>query len=88
MTPYDVLPSDLIAELTDAGLDPAAIYEEITEALEEDLPGGADDATSAATIPADAHGVADFAGHFDTVMSDGATTTTFSPAPATDGAAG
>ncbi len=31
---------------------------------------------------------ADFAGHFDTVMSDGATTTTFRPSPATDGAAG
>jgi len=33
MTPYDALPADLIAELTDAGLDPAAIYEEIAEAL-------------------------------------------------------
>ncbi len=60
VTPYDALPTDLIAELTEAGLDPAAIYEEIAEALEEDLPGGADDATSAATIPADARGVADF----------------------------
>jgi len=30
---------------------------------------------------------ADFAGHFDTVMSDGVTTTTFHPAPATDGGA-
>jgi L-aspartate oxidase len=29
---------------------------------------------------------ADFAGHFDTVMVDGVTTTTFRPAPATDGA--
>jgi L-aspartate oxidase len=29
---------------------------------------------------------AEFAGHFDTVMSDGVTTTVFRPAPATDGA--
>jgi nicotinate-nucleotide pyrophosphorylase (carboxylating) len=61
MTPYDALPADLLAELADAGLDPRAIYDEIVEALEEDLPAGSDDATSAATIPADARGVADFA---------------------------
>ncbi|MDQ4052755.1 MAG: carboxylating nicotinate-nucleotide diphosphorylase, partial [Actinomycetota bacterium] len=60
MTPYEHLPGDLVAELTDAGLDPRAIYDEIVEALEEDLPGGSDDVTSAATIPADARGVADF----------------------------
>ncbi len=61
MTPYDALPSDLLAELTDAGLDTSAIYQAIVEALAEDLPGSSVDATSAATIPADAFGVADFA---------------------------
>jgi nicotinate-nucleotide pyrophosphorylase (carboxylating) len=60
MTPYDALPADLVAELTAAGLDPHAIYAQIAAALEEDLPAGGDDATTAATIPEDAHGVADF----------------------------
>lgn len=61
MTPYAALPADLIAELTEAGLHPRAIYDEIVAALEEDLPDGSDDATSAATISPDARGVADFA---------------------------
>ena len=60
-TPLDRMPPDLLAELEAAGLDARAIHEDIAEALEEDLPGGADDATSAATIPVDAHGTAVFA---------------------------
>ena len=60
-TPYDELPRDLLEELTEAGLDPRAVYDDIVGALEEDLPGGADDVTSTATIPADARGTADFA---------------------------
>ena len=60
-TAYDDLPRDLLDELTEAGLDPRAVYDDILGALEEDLPGGADDITSAATIPADARGTADFA---------------------------
>ncbi|CAN5672951.1 carboxylating nicotinate-nucleotide diphosphorylase [soil metagenome] len=58
-TPYDALPTALLAELTDAGLDPRALYDAIVRALEEDLPGGTEDATSTATIAADARGVAD-----------------------------
>jgi len=63
MTPYDQLPEALLTELTEAGLDPAAVHDAILRALAEDLPGGPDDvdATSAATIPADARGIADFA---------------------------
>ena len=60
-TPYDRLPTLLLHELSDAGLDPAAVHAAVVAALEEDLPGGGEDVTSAATIPADAHGKADFA---------------------------
>ena len=58
-TPYDALPTALVAEMDDAGLDPKAVYDAVVTAIEEDLPG--DDVTSAATIPATARGVADFA---------------------------
>ena len=56
-------PRSCSTELTDAGLEPLAIYDAIAEAIDEDLPEGYDDEdrTSAATIPADAQGVADFA---------------------------
>ena len=60
-TPYDDLPRDLLEELAEAGLDPHAVYDDILGALEEDLPGGADDVTSSATIPAEARATADFA---------------------------
>jgi nicotinate-nucleotide pyrophosphorylase (carboxylating) len=60
-TPYDALPPELLAEVRDAGLDPEQVYADIVRALAEDLPGGAEDATSAATIPADATGSADWA---------------------------
>ena len=52
-TSYDELPPDLLAELQAAGLDPRAVYDDVVGALDEDLPGGAEDVTSAATIPAD-----------------------------------
>lgn len=60
-TPYDALPPELLAEVRDAGLDPELVYADIVRALAEDLPGGAEDATSVATIPADATGRADWA---------------------------
>jgi nicotinate-nucleotide pyrophosphorylase (carboxylating) len=58
-TPYDALPPTLLAELSDAGLDAKAVHDAVVLAIAEDLPG--DDVTSAATIPATARGVADFA---------------------------
>jgi nicotinate-nucleotide pyrophosphorylase (carboxylating) len=60
-TPYDALPPELLAEVRDAGLDPEQVYADIARALAEDLPDGADDATSVATIPAEATGRADWA---------------------------
>jgi nicotinate-nucleotide pyrophosphorylase (carboxylating) len=45
--------------LSDAGLDPKAIYDAVVLTIGEDLPG--DDVTSAATIADTARGVADFA---------------------------
>ena len=60
-TPFDKLSPDLVEELVAAGLDARGVYDDVVSALEEDLPGGAEDITSAATIPADARGVADFA---------------------------
>lgn len=43
------LPVSLTAELTAAGLDPREVYDAVTRAIAEDLPG--DDVTSWATIP-------------------------------------
>ena len=59
-TPLHAMPTHLVEELEDAGLDPAALHWSIAVALEEDLPEGSDDTTSAATIPATAHGEAEF----------------------------
>ena len=60
MTRFADAPVDLIAELQAEGLDPDALWQQISAALEEDLPGGAPDVTSTSTIPASARGVADF----------------------------
>jgi len=51
--PYDGLPTDLLAELAEAGLDPRAVYDAIVAALAEDLPpdGTGIDVTSEATLP-------------------------------------
>jgi nicotinate-nucleotide pyrophosphorylase (carboxylating) len=59
-TSYAALPADLLREISEAGLDPEAIYPDILRALEEDLPDGSDDTTSAATISDDARGSADW----------------------------
>jgi nicotinate-nucleotide pyrophosphorylase (carboxylating) len=58
--PFDDLPADLVAEVAAASLDARAIYQHVLAAFEEDLPGGAPDATTVATIPAEQLGVADF----------------------------
>lgn len=60
-TPLDQLPRELLAELELAGLGPQAVHAAVLAALEEDLPAGSDDVTSAATIADDALGSADFA---------------------------
>lgn len=48
-TPFADLPTSLVTELADAGLDPREVYGSVVLAVEEDLPG--DDVTSEATIP-------------------------------------
>jgi nicotinate-nucleotide pyrophosphorylase (carboxylating) len=60
-------PPALLAELTDAGLDPDEIHRQVTEALLEDAPAG--DVTSDATIPADARGTALLATREDGVVA-------------------
>ena len=61
MTSLVDVPPALVSELSQAGLDPQALWAQVAVALEEDLPGrGAVDVTSAATIPAEARAVADF----------------------------
>jgi nicotinate-nucleotide pyrophosphorylase (carboxylating) len=57
-TPYDDLPAALVDELAAAGLDPRAVYDHVVLAYAEDLPGGADDVTSAA-MPEMGRAVAD-----------------------------
>ncbi len=47
-TPYADLPGALLDEIAAAGLDPEAVYAQVALAFDEDLPGGADDVTSAA----------------------------------------
>lgn len=49
-TPYDALPAALVEELDAAGVDARAVYDAVTRAIAEDVPGGVD-VTSAATIP-------------------------------------
>jgi nicotinate-nucleotide pyrophosphorylase (carboxylating) len=58
ITAYDDLPVALVEELDKAGLDARAVCDLVGRALAEDVP--TEDVTSVATIPADAHGVADF----------------------------
>jgi nicotinate-nucleotide pyrophosphorylase (carboxylating) len=55
------LPESLVRELGQAGLDPVAVLEQVVRALEEDLPGGAEDATSVATVDATARARGDVA---------------------------
>lgn len=71
LTTYDVLPDDLLDELTAAGLDPRAVHDAILVALAEDLPpdGPGVDVTSEATIPADLRGDADFGARDDGVVA-------------------
>ncbi len=70
-TSYAALPGDLVTEISDAGLDPEAIYADIARAVREDLPDGAEDKTSAATIDVGARGRADFAAREAGVVAGG-----------------
>ncbi|MBO9522513.1 MAG: carboxylating nicotinate-nucleotide diphosphorylase [Nocardioidaceae bacterium] len=65
------MPGDLLAELSEAGLDPRAVYAQIAQALAEDLPpdGAGVDVTSAATITHDVVGTAEFGAREDGVVA-------------------
>ncbi len=69
-TPFADLPTRLVTELADAGLDARAVYEAVVAAVDEDLPGP--DVTSEATIPADATAWADLVARADGVVAGGA----------------
>ena len=66
-TPFEEIPSRVLAELGDAGLDPRQVYDAVAMAVAEDLPG--DDVTSVATIPADAEAWADLGSRADGVVA-------------------
>ncbi|MFB9313119.1 carboxylating nicotinate-nucleotide diphosphorylase [Nocardioides plantarum] len=67
-TSYADTPRSLVEELAAAGLDPRAVFEHVVLAFDEDLPGGADDATSAA-MPPMGRAVADIAAREDGVVA-------------------
>ena len=69
-TPFADLPTPLVTELADAGLDPRSVYADVVDAIDEDVPGV--DVTSEATIPADATAWADFTARADGVLAGGA----------------
>jgi nicotinate-nucleotide pyrophosphorylase (carboxylating) len=70
MTPYDEIPAELRDELAAAGLDPRQIYDAVALAVREDLPEPGDvDATSVATIPAEATGIGVFAARQEGVIA-------------------
>ena len=66
-TPFADLPTALVTELADAGLDPRRVYESVVDAVDEDLPGP--DVTTEATIPASAQAWADFTARGDGVVA-------------------
>jgi nicotinate-nucleotide pyrophosphorylase (carboxylating) len=59
MTSLLDVPDDLVAELTDAGLDVERLWQQVADAIAEDVPAG--DVTSTATISETARGLGDFA---------------------------
>jgi nicotinate-nucleotide pyrophosphorylase (carboxylating) len=69
-TPFADLPTALVTELDDAGLDPRRVYDAVVDAVDEDLPGA--DVTTEATIPADATAWADLTARADGVLAGGA----------------
>jgi nicotinate-nucleotide pyrophosphorylase (carboxylating) len=68
--PFTDLPTALVTELGDAGLDPRGVYDAVVEAVDEDVPDV--DVTSDATIPADATATADVVARSGGVLAGGA----------------
>jgi nicotinate-nucleotide pyrophosphorylase (carboxylating) len=68
--PFADLPTTLVTELADAGLDPRAAYQLVVGALDEDLPGA--DVTTEATVPTESTAAADLVARADGVLAGGA----------------
>src|SRR2546423_1393252 len=68
-TLWESVPADLRAEFDAAGLDGAEVHGAVLRALAEDLPGGAVDVTSVATIAADARTTADIGARDEGVVA-------------------
>ena len=66
-TPFADLPTALVTELDDAGLDPRHVYDVVVDAVAEDLPGP--DVTTEATVSVDATGRADLVARADGVLA-------------------
>jgi nicotinate-nucleotide pyrophosphorylase (carboxylating) len=66
-TAYAALPGTFLAELSECGLEPRALYDDVVRALAEDVPG--EDVTSFATIPADATATGDLVARGDGVVA-------------------
>ncbi|MGH3373052.1 MAG: carboxylating nicotinate-nucleotide diphosphorylase, partial [Nocardioidaceae bacterium] len=69
-TPFADLPTALVTEIADTGLDPRHVYDGVVAAVEEDLPGH--DVTTEATIPVDATAWADLTARAEGVVAGGA----------------
>ncbi len=69
-TPFTDLPTALVTELDDAGLEPRAVYDAVVDAVDEDVPEA--DVTTEATVPADATAWADVVARGDGVVAGGA----------------
>lgn len=67
VTPFADLPTALVTELSDAGLDPRSVHAQVAAALEEDVPD--EDVTSAATVPADQVAWADLVARQDGALA-------------------
>ena len=66
-TAYADLPRTLVTELSDAGLEPRALYDDVVRALAEDVP--TEDVTSAATILPDATATAELVARAEGVVA-------------------
>jgi len=66
-TPWSGLPPGLLTELSECGLDPRRVYDDVSVAVDEDLPG--EDVTSEATIPPGATAWADLTARADGVLA-------------------
>jgi nicotinate-nucleotide pyrophosphorylase (carboxylating) len=64
---FDSLPAGLMAELSECGLEPHRVYDDVVLAIEEDVPG--EDVTSEATIPSGARAWADLTARADGVVA-------------------